>query len=89
MENGCGRIKMDRFIRGDSRIPDQNIKRLNKSLRRMSMPPLDEKLALEALIQLVEPFKYGLPVMENGCGRIKMDRFIRGDSRIMPPSLQI
>lgn len=42
--------------------PDQNIKRLNKSLRRMSMPPLDEKLALEALIQLVELEQEWIPI---------------------------
>lgn len=51
--------------------PDQNIKRLNKSLRRMSMPPLDEKLALEALIQLVELEQEWIPI-EKGTSYISV-----------------
>lgn len=41
--------------------PDQNIKRLNRSCERMSMPPLDEELVLEALTQLVELEKDWVP----------------------------
>ncbi|PLR88038.1 branched-chain amino acid aminotransferase [Bacillus halotolerans] len=41
--------------------PEQNIKRLNKSCQRMSMPPLDEELVLEALTQLVELEKEWVP----------------------------
>ncbi|MCC2528751.1 branched-chain amino acid aminotransferase [Bacillus halotolerans] len=41
--------------------PEQNIKRLNRSCQRMSMPPLDEELVLEALTQLVELEKEWVP----------------------------
>ena len=41
--------------------PEQNIKRLNKSCQRMSMPPVDEELVLEALTQLVELEKEWVP----------------------------
>jgi branched-chain amino acid aminotransferase len=34
--------------------PDQNFKRLNKSLERLSMPKIDEAFALEALIELLK-----------------------------------
>ncbi|MEC1289143.1 branched-chain amino acid aminotransferase [Bacillus mojavensis] len=41
--------------------PEQNIKRLNRSCQRMSMPPVDEELVLEALTQLVELEKEWVP----------------------------
>ncbi|MBL4967120.1 branched-chain amino acid aminotransferase [Bacillus halotolerans] len=41
--------------------PEQNMKRLNRSCQRMSMPPLDEELVLEALTQLVELEKEWVP----------------------------
>ncbi|MEC1679152.1 branched-chain amino acid aminotransferase [Bacillus mojavensis] len=41
--------------------PAQNIKRLNRSCQRMSMPPVDEELVLEALTQLVELEKEWVP----------------------------
>ncbi|UTL72981.1 branched-chain amino acid aminotransferase [Bacillus halotolerans] len=41
--------------------PEQNIKRLNRSCQRMSMPPLDEDLVLEALTQLVDLEKEWVP----------------------------
>lgn len=41
--------------------PDQNIKRLNRSCRRMSMPSLDEDVVLEALTQLIDLEKEWVP----------------------------
>lgn len=41
--------------------PDQNFKRLNRSLERLSMPQIDEEFALDALIELLKVEKEWVP----------------------------